>query len=151
MDKQHMIIIGLACLALILAIVLIIKGSKKESYSTCGTESEENFDYGYPYTYPAGFTPPPDGVVLSTMKEPEFNQNNSNPMCMQAANSYCVESNKPDNQAFLGDPANARLLLDVATKCGHQFPIKQYCKNTNPQYEDVNLIRGGIQSTPTVN
>lgn len=140
MDKQHMIILGLVSVALILSLVLV------------SMKKKENFDYGYPYTYPTGFYPPPNGIILSTMKDSEFKNVSSQAQCQDAAIKYCKASSEAGSQSYLANSAQlSQALLDVSTKCGPQFPVKEYCSQQNPNYEAVNVIRGGIQHKPVMN
>ncbi len=143
-----MIIIGLVVVILILAVVLVIQ-KKKEDFDN---SMKENYDYGYPYTYPTGFYPPPNGVVLSTMNDQAYAAAQAQAGCKDAAMRYCQASSVPGSQSYLGNNADlSQTLLDVNTKCGAQFPVKEFCFEQNPSYDGVNVIRGGLQHKPVMN
>ena len=144
MDKQHIIIAALGIFALILAIVLVSM-KKKENYD------DEHFDYGYPYQYATGFYPPPDGVILSTMKDDQFRSSSQVAVCKDAAMRYCAASSQPGSQKGLANNGElSQTLLDVTNSCGGQFPVKQFCAEQNPSYEMPDLVRGGLQHTPVI-
>jgi len=120
MDKLHIIITVLCVIAVILASILVYKGSE-EAFA---------IDTYYPTT---NFR-----STMSAQQVKALPQDDA--ACAAAVKNYCGVTNQPDFQKFM-DNAGAQQYEDatlaVVNACGGQYPPSFACP---PQ---VNLIRGG--------
>lgn len=127
-----MIIIGLTVLVFIMAFMMMNKA--------------EGYDMGYPYQWPYGFAPLPDGTLFSDMTDIQYKQALQNASCIESARQYCSDSAKVGAQSYMTNDSNIPVDLgNVVNTCGPQFPVKQFCSNNDPMYglSPSDFIRGG--------
>jgi hypothetical protein len=121
MDYQHISIVILCIIAVILASILVYKGSGAEGYAVDSYYPSQNF--------------------MSTMTAQQIKsvpQNDAT--CAAAVSNYCGITNQPDFQKFMDDAGAKQYeeaTLAVVNACGGQYPPSFTCP------PNVNLIRGG--------
>jgi len=102
MDKQHIAIISLSVIALIMAIILVMK------------MKSENFDY-----YPAR-------NFITTLTQEQIAAKAAEPTCKAALSNFCGVASKAQNDAN-GVAAVETASLAVSNACGPQVPPYAFC------------------------